>query len=200
MNTLSYSIVRSVCTIAIGALLIAWPETAVIYLVITIGILFMLPGIFYLITAVRLPKGATLGFPVSQIGSALIGLWIVLQPTFFAGFFMYMLGILLLLLGIGLLSNAYLTYKAGGLPLGFCLIPALIVMVAMVILFNPFTASTIPFILIGVSSIVYGISNLITQLKYRSSHKEPEVTEITDADIIEAEIIEEEPASVKPEE
>ena len=49
MRTLSNSILRSACSLVIGVLLVVWPETAMIYLVITIGVLFLIPGLISLL-------------------------------------------------------------------------------------------------------------------------------------------------------
>lgn len=79
MKTMNYSIIRCICALVLGVLLVAWPEAAILYLVITIGALFLVPGL----------------------------------------------------------------------------------------LFNPFTAATVPFIILGVSSIVYGLSDLVNIIRFR---------------------------------
>lgn len=38
---MNYSIIRCICALVIGVLLVAWPEAAILYLVITIGVLFL---------------------------------------------------------------------------------------------------------------------------------------------------------------
>lgn len=48
MKTMNYSIIRCICALVIGVLLVAWPEAAILYLVITIGVLFLVPGLFSL--------------------------------------------------------------------------------------------------------------------------------------------------------
>ena len=45
---MNYSIIRCICALVIGVLLVAWPEAAILYLVITIGVLFLVPGLFSL--------------------------------------------------------------------------------------------------------------------------------------------------------
>ena len=45
---MNYSIIRCICALVIGVLLVAWPEAAILYLVITIGVLFLVPGLFWL--------------------------------------------------------------------------------------------------------------------------------------------------------
>ena len=43
MKTMNYSIIRCICALVLGVLLVAWPEAAILYLVITIGALFLVP-------------------------------------------------------------------------------------------------------------------------------------------------------------
>ena len=50
MKTMNQSIVRCICFILVGVLLVAWPEAAILYLVIAIGAMFLIPGLFSVIT------------------------------------------------------------------------------------------------------------------------------------------------------
>lgn len=43
MKSLNYALVSSLCALVIGILLVTWPDVAVSYLVITIGVLFLIP-------------------------------------------------------------------------------------------------------------------------------------------------------------
>lgn len=43
----------------------------------------------------------------------------------------------------------------------------LVLIAGVVVLFNPFTAATVPFIILGVSSIVYGLSDLVNIIRFR---------------------------------
>ena len=49
MKTMNYSLVRIVCALIIGLVLVLWPDVAVQYLVITLGVLFLIPGLISLI-------------------------------------------------------------------------------------------------------------------------------------------------------
>ena len=106
MRTLSNSILRSVCSLVIGVLLVVWPEAAMIYLVITIGVLFLIPGLISLWGYFAHRTGeARQMFPVVALGSALFGLWLMIMPKFFVSILMYILGAFLVLAGIQLLSG-----------------------------------------------------------------------------------------------
>ena len=57
MRNFNYYALSSICALIIGILLVVWPGEAVRYLVITIGVLFLLPGLIgvfgYFATAKR---------------------------------------------------------------------------------------------------------------------------------------------------
>lgn len=57
MKSLSYAALGSVCALVIGILLVIWPEAAIIYLVITVGVLFLLPGLMGLLSYVFIGAG-----------------------------------------------------------------------------------------------------------------------------------------------
>ena len=106
MRNFNYYALSSICALIIGILLVVWPGEAVRYLVITIGVLFMLPGLIgvfgYLATAKRRQEaGIKSVFPVAAVGSALLGFWLMIMPDFFITTLMYVLGVLLVLAGIG---------------------------------------------------------------------------------------------------
>ena len=49
MKGLNGSVLRCIFAIVLGLVLVLWPEAAVTYLVITIGICFIIPGLFSLL-------------------------------------------------------------------------------------------------------------------------------------------------------
>ena len=49
MKMMNYGMMRCVSAIAIGILLMVWPEAAILYLVIAIGAMFFLPSLFSLV-------------------------------------------------------------------------------------------------------------------------------------------------------
>ena len=67
------------------------------------------------------------------------------------------------------------------IPFGVFIIPVLILSAGILVLFNPFEAATIPFIILGVSGIVYGATDLIRLLEYRKRMREQEenITDVT---------------------
>ena len=70
---MNYSIIRCICALVIGVLLVAWPEAAILYLVITIGVLFLVPGLFSLSGYLIRGKQDGSRFPIAGLGSLLFG-------------------------------------------------------------------------------------------------------------------------------
>lgn len=184
MKTMNYSIIRCICALVIGVLLVAWPEAAILYLVITIGVLFLVPGLLSVFG--YLTRGRQTGdtFPIVGLGSLLFGLWLMIMPAFFVGILMYVLGAVLVLAGISQIVNLSAARSWTVVPGAFFVIPVLVLMAGVVVLFNPFTAATVPFIILGVSSIVYGLSDLVNIVRFRQK-KEPGMPEIEDITSIE---------------
>ena len=137
---MNYSIIRCICALVIGVLLVAWPEAAILYLVITIGVLFLVPGLFSLSGYLIRGKQDGSRFPIAGLGSLLFGLWLMIMPAFFVGILMYVLGAVLVLAGNSQIVNFFAWRGWRGGPGGFFLLTVFVVIAGIVGLFNPFTA------------------------------------------------------------
>lgn len=181
MKTFSYSVVSSLCALIMGILLVVWPEAAVIYLVITVGVLFLLPGLYGIVAYFTSRSRSGLSFPVIALGSVLFGIWLIVMPEFFVSILMYVLGALLVIAGISQLMGFVSAGKEWGrIPWVLYVVPVLVLLAGILILVNPFQAATVPFMVLGVSSIVYGLTDLLRVLRYR--HKSNKG--ITDVEVI----------------
>ena len=175
MKMMNYAMMRCVSAIAIGVLLMVWPEAAILYLVIAIGVVFFLPSLYSLIGYFR--KGRQLGmyFPIVSLGGLLFGLWLMISPAFFVGILMYVLGAVLVFAGITQVVNLLGARSYAVVSHGFFVIPILILLAGLIVLINPFAAATIPFIILGVSSTAYGISELINLYKFRKKSEKGQI-------------------------
>ena len=88
MKSMNYSLIRTICALVIGLVLVLWPDAAINYIVITIGILFLIPGFIVLIGyfGTKPEPGVSRRFPIEGVGSLLFGLWLVTMPGFFADY------------------------------------------------------------------------------------------------------------------
>ena len=183
MNSLNYGLISSLCALVIGVLLVVWSGVAVTYLVMAIGALFLIPGLFgicsyfYVVWKTRQEDGIRVIFPVVAVGSALLGLWLIISPDFFVKILMYVLGILLLLGGLNQLGGLVAARRYVSVPVLMYIVSVLIMAAGFVVLFNPFEAAMVPFIVLGVSFIVYALTDFLRLIRFH--RKERNVQDVT---------------------
>jgi len=169
-KTINYFILRAIFAALLGVLLILSPQNAIFFVVITIGILFMIPGALSLITYFTSEKAKRpeMPFLLAGIGSLLFGIVLVSVPNFFVSVLMYILGIILIIGAIEQIVVLIRARKTATVPFAFYLIPLLILAAGVLVLFNPFKTAETLFILIGVTCLIYGIMEFIYWLKFKS--------------------------------
>ena len=100
MKVVNNPALRSVFAIVLGLILVLWPAATINYLVIVIGVLFLVPGLIAMIGYLmrdkeRYPDAA---FPIEGAGSALFGLWLAGQ---------HVVPVLILICGIVILFDPF---------------------------------------------------------------------------------------------
>lgn len=184
----NYSLIRMLCALVIGLVLVLWPDAAVSYIVITMGVLFLIPGLIALLSyfGIKPREGTSRRFPIEGVGSVLFGLWLVIMPDFFADVLMFLLGFILVLGGVQQIASLSMARRWMRVPGSFYMIPILILLAGVVALFNPTDARNTAFMIIGVSSLVYAVSELVNWFKFsRRRPKTPLKGEIEEAEIVE---------------
>ena len=170
MKAINYFMLRSVFALVLGLLLVLCPEEAINYLVITVGVLFFVPGLISLISYFARGKKDEEDyriFPIAGVGSILFGLWLMIMPAFFVNILMYILGALLVIAGVQQIAMLVSARKWSMVPFGFYVMPALILLTGIMIIAYPFGAAANTFVIFGVASIFYGIIELINWYKFR---------------------------------
>ncbi len=80
---------------------------------------------------------------------------------------MYVLGAMLVLAGLNMLAGLVNARRLMPVAWGFYVVPVLILAAGIVVLFNPFRTAELPFIVLGVTSIVYGVFDMFEAYKFR---------------------------------
>ena len=179
MKAVNNVILRIVFTLVLGVVLIFRSSIAVEYLVITIGVLFLISGLVsvfrYLLQNKQVSKER---FPLESIGSVLLGIALILVPGFFISALMYILAGVLILAGIFQIRELFIVrkYSQIQIPFAFYIPPVIVLLIGIVILFNPFTIIATTFMILGIACVIYSLSELINYLKFlrRSSLKDKE--------------------------
>ena len=155
MKTMNYSLIRILFALVIGLVLVLWPNTAASYIVITVGVAFLIPGVISLFGYFGRKKsedGVSPRFPIEGVGSLLFGLWLIVMPEFFADVLMFLLGFILSMGGVQQIASLSMARRWTPAPGASYLVPALILIAGIVALFNPTGARNTAFIIIGISS------------------------------------------------
>ena len=174
MKAINNITLRIIFALVLGAVLIAWPATAINYLVITIGVLFLISGLISILGyLIRNNRSSEKKFSIESIGSSLLGLALILAPAFFVGALMYILAVVLILAGFFQIRELFIVRKHIEIPVGFYITPAIVLLIGLIILLNPFSVVETTFMILGVACIIYSISELVNYLKFLRNIKMP---------------------------
>ena len=142
-------------------ILVLFPDQAGDYFVITLGVVFLIPSLIGVIGYFAQGMSMHHRFPVEGVGSLLFGLWLVVMPGFFADLLTYVLGFILLMGGVQQLATLSAARRWARVSAGFYVVPVLILIAGLVSIFNPTGVRSTVFIIIGATSLVYAISELV---------------------------------------
>ena len=191
MRLLTY-LLRALCAIAAGFLLVSNPSTMANLLIQIVGGLFALSGLAAFIGyfSSRINRGSALRpvFPFVGIGSLAFGIVLLLWPELFKEVFMYVIGTLLLLLGLNQMWSLFLNRKVAPVSFSLFFIPLLVIASAgVMILLYPTESASLPFLVLGIAAIFYGVSELFIGVRLWRMQKAydtrfVEAEEITDSD------------------
>lgn len=207
MKILQSSLFRSVSAIAVGILLIKYPDNTVTWITVAIGVLFLLSGIISLVVYVNARKnmsqykitdaegnviaGEQPTFPLAGVGSVILGALLALTPNIFITALMYIIGAALILGAINQYMNLVNARKYGKIGFGYWIFPSVILLIGLYVIIKPMAPVSMAMLILGWCSLLYGVTEMINSMKfYADKRKFKQAQEIPVAE----EIIEETPA------
>lgn len=155
-------------------------------LIQVVGGLFALSGLMAFIGyfSSKMNAGSALRpvFPLVGVGSLAFGTVLLVWPAMFKEIFMYVVGALLILVGIAQIWSLISHRKVAPMSFSLFLVPLLVVVASGVMIFlYPTESASLPFTVFGVAAIFYGVSELLLGIRLWRFQK------IYDAQFIEAE-------------
>ena len=207
MKILQSSVFRAICAIAVGIMLIKYPDNTVTWITIAIGVLFLLSGVISLVAYYHALKnvseytitdaegnvvsGQKPTFPIVGVGSAILGLILALTPTVFVKALMYIIGAVLVLGAVNQFMNLLNARKYGKISFGYWIFPSVILLIGLFVIIKPLAPAEMAMLVLGWCSLLYGVTELINSLKiHNEKRKFTKAQEIPVAE----EIVEEAPA------
>ena len=164
-------LVRSLSMAAIGILILFFREEAMPFIVMCVGALFVIPSLFALVAAFmpyfrQRMGGGMFPFVTAIIagGSLALGLWMMFNPLFFVAILMTLLGVLMLAAGAWQVFSLLSAGRIISLSLMMYIVPFMLIVAGAVVLYNPFEVASLPFLVIGIGTIVAALSDIVNTL------------------------------------
>lgn len=178
------SIIFSIIFILIGAFLLARPDDAIHLVSYALGIILLLWGLISMVqffTDKQSQNYLEFGFIVG-VFVFIFGIIIIIKPETIASIIPLLLGIWMLINGVTKLSYA-LTLNKNKNAAGSIIISVLIVILGILLIFNPFAGAKTLVQILGIIIIIYSILDLAECLAIKKISKKDE----KEKQIIEAE-------------
>lgn len=174
MRPLYNPLIHIALALALGIFMVVWPEQALHYIAIALGLTLLIPGIIQMVRYIiehsdksrRIRRNSTMRFPIIALLSMLGGIAILCFPATVAKICIYLLAAFLVFAGgYEIIFLALLQRK---IPYGYYILPILILLTGILLLINPLSVTqTVIVAVFGWGSIVYSISELIYYIKFK---------------------------------
>lgn len=190
------SLIRALCAIIMGALLIAYREQTITWLTMALGVLFLISGAVSCASYIasrrrkdepqlfdaegRQISGTKPSFPIVGIGSIVLGIILVAIPNTFVAWLMYILAAVLILGALGQFVSLTSATRYASVGIFFWVLPTLILLIALIALVKPSAVASAPLLVIGWCMVVYGVTETINAIKIFKLRKAWEKTAKTE--------------------
>lgn len=193
MQIIQSSLARAVSAIIMGVLLIKYREQTVTWLTIVIGILFFLSGVIscaaYFVARRRESdvqlfdaegrqlSGFKVSFPLTGLGSIVLGLILALMPNAFISWLMFILAAILIIGAIGQFVSLAAIARTFRVGIYFWIMPSVILLVGLLALIRPSAIASAPLFVIGWCMLLYGVSESMNSIKFYLLRKKMKETD-----------------------
>ena len=187
MKILQSSVFRAISAIAVGILLIKYPDNTVTWITVAIGVLFFLSGIISLVVYINARRnvseykitdaegnvvaGEQPTFPIVGVGSIILGAILALTPNIFITALMYIIGGMLILGAINQYMNLVNARKYGKIGLGYWVFPSVILLTGIYVILRPMDPASVSMLILGWCTLLYGVTEMINSLKFHSDKR-----------------------------
>ncbi len=161
---------RALCAMGVGALLVAFPDKTTSWLVAVVGVLFLIPGIVSIIAYFKMRMAETAMrplFPIVGTGSLMFGLLLVVFSNRLIEYMFYVLAVFLILAGVCQIVNMLKIKDRTHVGLFFYIVPLLITLAGIFVIVYPKDVLTVFYTILGVTSIVYGVEEMLSAIYFR---------------------------------
>ncbi len=187
MKILQSSFLRALTAIAVGVMLIKYPDNTVTGIVIAIGVLFALSGLVSILSywnarrhvseyviydaEGRQIAGQAPMFPIVGVGSLILGCVLAFMPNTFVSFLMYVIGIILILGAINQYMAIIAARRYGRVSLAFWIFPTLILIAGIYVISKPMAPLGMAMLVLGWLTLIYGIVEAVNAMVFYANRR-----------------------------
>lgn len=189
MKAIQGTIFRIIVAFVVGALLIKYRSEALTWVIMAIGGLFFLSGVFsclgYWQERRKLQKAAEGQFdaegnpvrprlpfaPIVGVGSLILGAILVCMPDTFAESVAFIMAAILILGAVSQFVALGMARRYAKIPVIYWLFPIIILLVSAYVLVNPIDALSTPLLIIGLCMVFYAVVELLNLIQIHRMRK-----------------------------
>lgn len=187
MKVIQSSLVRAVCAVVVGALLVKYREQTVTWMTIAIGVLFFISGVVSCATYLAASRRSTdtqvfdaegrqltglkPQFPIVGLGSLILGLILALMPGTFVTSLMYILAAILILGAVSQFVSLAAASRLARIGIYYWVMPSLTLLVGLTAVIYPQAIASAPLFVIGWCLMVYGVVECVNAIKIHQLRK-----------------------------
>ena len=165
----SYGYARAIVTLILGLVLVIWPEQVQKYIMTILGALILAIGVVSIILSYT-GKWKNEKVPLLMLNAIVdiaFGLVLIIFPSFFINFIMFVFGLLLLIFSLSDIISLVRISKTMPLPRTLFIGPVIILILGIVMFFFPSKTGDWLFILFGAGLIIYAVTEFISTYTIR---------------------------------
>lgn len=174
--------IRGILTILTGLFMFFMPESSKQIVMVMIGVMFLISGLITLILSnIRKDRGMKGLWSFQGITNLAFGFAFVIAPNAMFNIFMFLVGCILLLLGIIQLINTIGIFSISRWSWIFLILSLLTLGGGILLLFSPFESVKAIFSFVGFLFVIYGTSEISLASKAKNKsiyHKEGNIKDI----------------------
>ena len=167
-------LLRIIPTFIVGLFMVVFPQKALHYIALALGLVLLIPGVIKLIQYIiirtqrsrRSRRNSKMTFPFMATFCTLSGIAILAYPSVVAKIFIYLLGAIIVFAGG--YEILFLRLSKRNIPYGYYILPIFQLLIGLFILLNPLNVTERLIVTVfGIGAILYSLSEIICTLRFR---------------------------------
>ena len=157
--------IRAILGLVLGLILCLYPDNVGNYLVILLGLIFVIPSavsiLLYVAKFMKTEKLRTRTFPIVAIGCLLFGAWLIISPANFVQMLTVIIGILMIIGSVQQLYGLQCAKQWTNISGIHYFVPIVLLVSGIIVILNPIGVVSTVMTFAGIIILIYSFNELI---------------------------------------